>query len=177
MLLYSRAWIPLLRLRCTTHLWFTISSRFFPHPSCAMARQKSIHWLAPTLMMSTAVAGIVFAAMHHAFYSSLQHNLVKTKPQNLAGFETTEQQINIILGTAFAFLVKAFLATSVGIAFIQVFWKALTGSNNAFTLSRVDTIYSLPSSVISLFFVHHWWRSPLPFLMAVIIWYDSIHSR
>ena len=122
-------------------------------------------------MIVTLATGTAFAVVHHLFYVGLDTQKVSTANITIAGINTSQQQLNINIGTAFAFLVKAFLATSVGIAFVQVFWQMLLKANpKPLMLNRVDTIFSLWSNFWSLFMVRHWWRSPVLFLLALIIW-------
>lgn len=60
------------------------------------------------------VAGLAFALGHHAFYDSLDGQPVADHLFN--------QQINLAVGQAFAFLVRASLVISVGASYWQVFW-------------------------------------------------------
>ena len=135
-----------------------------------MFQRPSIHWLAPTAMLSFLLLGIIFAIAHHVFYQSLDHGHVPARELHIAGIVTSQQQVNISVGTAFAFLVKAFLAASVSIAFVQSFWRTLTTTRKSLTLDQVDTTYSLRNNLGALFVVKHWWRSPFLFLLALIVW-------
>ena len=115
-----------------------------------MLERSGIHWLAPTLMILSLAVGVLFAGAHHAFNSSLNQTRVDFQQRKIIGFRTSQQQINTDLGTAFAFLVKAFLATSAGIAFLQTFWRNLTRTTSDSSLAKVDTIYSLHTNILSL---------------------------
>lgn len=121
-------------------------------------------------MMAAMLLGILFAVSHHAFYQHLNQKRTPTRTRTFAGFETSQQQINATAGTAFAFLVKAFLTTAVGVAFIQVFWRTLTAATKPMALARVDTSFSLQSNLLSLVTVRHWWRYPLLFLLGLLTW-------
>ena len=138
-----------------------------------MHTKNQIYWLAPISMIVALALGVVFTVTHHVFYLRLDGREAHTGGYVIAGmFELFKQQFNNNAGIAFAFLVKACLITAVLIAFVQAFWRALLvdSSNRAPRLDGVDAIYSLLSSVRSMFSVAQWWRYPLSFVLALIAW-------
>lgn len=80
--------------------------------------------------------------------------------------------MNIQIGTAFAFLVRACLGIAVSIAYAQLFWKALSGSHRGKlpTLSRIDTAFSALSNVLALFHPLVWLWSPVLLSLAALTW-------
>lgn len=87
-----------------------------------MARSnRHIHWVTPTNISATLLAGIAFALGHHFFYARLSGQNAPTGSYEFAGSRPSKQQVNIAVGTAFAFLVKSILAIAVGISYTQLF--------------------------------------------------------
>lgn len=78
------------------------------------------------------------------------------------------QQVNLALGTAFAFVVKMFFTISIGTAYWQVFWHAVKA--NAITLSRIDTLSSVLGNVLEFFHVRTFARFPVLFILAALAW-------
>ena len=101
---------------------------------------NAIHWRAPTTIIVTFVFGLVCAIGHHIFYSSLDGKLVDN--------ELSSQQINIAIGTAFAFLLRASLSVSVGVSYWQVFWRKVLYRGKALPVAHLD---SLAGSLASIF--------------------------
>ena len=136
-----------------------------------MHTKNQIYFLSPISRIVALALGVVFAVAHHVFYLHLDGREADTGGYVIAGmFELSRQHLNNNAGIAFAFLVKAFLTTAVSIAFVQAFWRALLvdSSTRAPKLDVVDAIYSLLSSVRSMFSVAQWWRYPLVFVLALI---------
>jgi hypothetical protein len=73
-----------------------------------------VHWQAPTVILLSYTASLAFAIGHHVFYTSLDQLSVD---ENLFN-----QQTNIAIGTAFAFLFRANLVLATCTAYWQVFW-------------------------------------------------------
>lgn len=91
-------------------------------------------------MLLGLLAGVGFALGHHLFYQSLQGKSI--------GNTLFDQQVNIAIGTAFAFLVKASLATAVGSAYVQYLWYTL--QRERLRVSHIDSLVSLLTSVIAI---------------------------
>ena len=137
-----------------------------------MPQERHIHWLAPTSMLAALTAAILFALGHHLFYQKLNGTETPTDDLRFASLSYSKQQMNIQVGTAFAFLVKASLAVSVSIAYTQVFWRAFSDSRHGKppTLSNIDTAFSALSSVLALLKFRIWLRHPVLLLLATLTW-------
>lgn len=124
-------------------------------------------------MLAGLGVGVLFAAGHHLFYSSLDGRPVSNGA--LFGSSISKQQFNISVGLAFAFLVKACLVFSMSVAFVQLFWREAKAPQPSRlpTLKRLNALYGAFSNVWSLVDVRVWLRSPLPFLVAALAWFVS----
>lgn len=126
------------------------------------------HWRTPAVMLSSLMVGIALAAGHHAFYASLDSTAVSSESWNIAGWEASQQQINIATGTLFAFVVKASLILAASIAYMQLFFRALNTKD--FKLSTLDHWYGALDDLPSLFCIASYWRYPLLTLVALTAW-------
>lgn len=72
---------------------------------------QQIHWTAPTIIVVALLAALAFAISHHVFYTSLHKQPVETDDRLFT------QQINIAIGTGFAFLFRASLVIAVGASY------------------------------------------------------------
>ncbi|GAB7344240.1 hypothetical protein MBLNU457_2124t1 [Dothideomycetes sp. NU457] len=131
-------------------------------------KQSSISWLVIATVSIAYLAGLLAAVGHHLFYQSLAGTLAPdTSDQyKVLNFHVTRQELNIVGGTALAFLVKSALSTAISTAYVQLLWKTLMHSTQRTTLSMVDTTFS--ASTLSLIKVWTWWRYPLLFGLAAI---------
>lgn len=111
-------------------------------------------------MLAAFIAGIAFAVGHHFFYLSLDGTIVD--------HATFDQQINVGVGTAFAFLVRSFLVLAVGTAFVQVLWGTLL--NKQVTISRIDSATQLLTSLWDLFNLKTIWQHPVLGFLAIVSW-------
>ena len=104
--------------------------------------RSAIHWRAPTTIIVTFIFGLVCAIGYHLFCSSLDGKLV--------GVDNglSNQQTNIAIGTAFAFLLRASLSVSVGVSYWQVFWRKVLYKGKALPVAHLD---SLAGSLASIF--------------------------
>lgn len=130
------------------------------------ARRGGIHWRASTAMVASLLFGMLLALGHHLFYAHLDGKPVGAPTHVLTG--VTRQQLNLTLGTLFAFLVRAFLAVAVTIAYTQLVWRAV--KRRATTLTTIDTMFHVVSNFWSLGHFAVWWRYPLLLLLALTIW-------
>jgi hypothetical protein len=130
------------------------------------ARRGGIHWRASTSMMASLFTGMLLALGHHLFYNHLDGKPVGTPERVFVGI--TRQQLNLTLGTMLAFLVRAFLAVAVTIAYTQLVWRAV--KNRATTLTTIDTMFHVVSNFMSLGHFSVWCRYPLLLLLALTIW-------
>jgi hypothetical protein len=137
-----------------------------PTPAPALGKNGGIHWKTCTMMLASLFPGILLALGHHLFYNRLKGQLVGATEPILRG--VTQQQLNIAIGTSFAFLVKTFLVVAVSIAYTQIMWKAI--KKQAATLTTIDTVFHAVSSIWSLLQYSVWWKYPLLLLLACAVW-------
>lgn len=127
-----------------------------------------------SILLSLSV-GVVFAAGHHAFYASLVGSPASDAEYTiLSKWSVSKQQINLAIGTAFAFFVKACLAATVSMAYAQLFWASFKRASHAVTLGNVDNAFSALSSPLSILKVWAWRQWPLLFLVALFLWCASL---
>lgn len=122
----------------------------------------TMHWKASTLLLSAFAAGVAVAVGHHFFYQSLHGYPV----DNTSLFT---QEFNHAIGVTFAFLVKALLVFSIGVAYVQLLWATLR--RKPIKLSTIDSLFGLRTNFTGFFKVRLWWKH-LP-LMALVSWYDD----
>ena len=135
------------------------------------------HWTAPTLIISSFIAGSLFALGHHSFYHSLDRRLAPTSVEdyNVLGTHVSIQQFNTAVGTAFAFLVRACLMLSISVAYFQIFmWSVARDGSRGTTLVHLDAMTSSMHDLVSLVSFGTWWRRPWLWLLAVVTWYESL---
>jgi hypothetical protein len=130
-----------------------------------------IPWQAPAAIIVSLAAGISFAIGHHLFYNHLHGQEARPTGYKILGSDISPQQLNVAIGTAFAFLVKASLVTALSTAYLQLLWRALLRAARGSKLGDLDTCFSALNNIISLGKVWVWWRLPLLFLLAVVAWY------
>lgn len=133
-----------------------------------MSKTTHPHWLAPVTMLGALAAGILLAAGHHLFYSHLEGQAVSTT--SVLGSSVTQQELNIAIGTAFAYLVKSCLLSAMAVAFVQLFWREARYAVEAPTLEKLDDMYSAFFNVAGLLSVPLWMKYPLLVLVAVLAW-------
>jgi hypothetical protein len=131
---------------------------YLPQSLSIMARNvHGIHWLAPTTILVSFVAGIGLAVGHHFFYYSL-HN------QPTAD---SSQQYNNAIGTAFSFLVRAALVIAISTTYWQVFWKTL---HHDLPLSTIDSLAGILGSLQEFLSLETLKASPLLVALALLAW-------
>ena len=143
----------------------------------ASAMKRKIPWQAPTTINLALLAGLLFAVGHHLFYRHLDGQQVASEDVRLLGSNISPQQLNVAIGTAFAFLVKASLVTAVSTAYLQLLWRALLRAARGSTLGDLDTAFSGLNNIISLSKVWVWWRLPLLFGLAIVAWCVKLMTR
>ena len=129
-------------------------------------RSGGIHWRACTSMVASLLFGILLALGHHLFYNNLNGKPVGAPEHVIIG--VTRQQLNLTLGTLFAFLVNAFLGIAVTTSYTQIVWGAV--KKRATTLETIDTVFYVVTSFWSLVCFSVWWKYPLLLLLALTIW-------
>ena len=147
-----------------------------------MGGSRRPHWLAPAALVVALICGLLFAAGHHLFYSSLDGKAAHSDVYTILGSDISRQQLNIAGGTAFALLVKTSLGVALSTVFVQLFWQTIKRqSSRDITLESLDTIFDGLNNIFTLFKAWTWWRYPLLFVLALIAWcvlillYDSVH--
>jgi hypothetical protein len=143
--------------------------------ACLSLRQRTATMMAASWKMSVGMlAGLLLGFLlclgHHLFYDHLRGSPAPTGLYRIAGTDVSQQQLNIAAGTAFGFLVKSCLVTSISIAFSQAFWRAARLAHEGSTLSNLDDAYSSLSDLRSLIKPRVWRYFPLPTLLALIAW-------
>jgi hypothetical protein len=148
-----------------------------PEPSETVAAQPRmmdrfghVHWVAPATMLGALLVGILLVLGHHFFNAHLAGTTASSNQYNVATFSVSKQQISTTIGTAFAFVVKAFFGLAISISYIQVFWMTIASKRTK--LSILDTITSAFDNGFVLFNAVTWWRYPLLFLLAITSWYS-----
>ena len=133
-----------------------------------MATREGIHWRAPAAMITALLAGVLFAVAHHLFYRSLAGNAVPPGSYRIAGIAASPQQVNIAAGTAFAFLVKSCLATTIAIAYSQLMWN--TAFKKPVRLTSLDAVSTSLGNAFQLLYLATWWDFRFLFLLAIVAW-------
>ena len=136
-----------------------------------MKDHMRIAWWTPFLIISAFLCGVLFALGHHFFYQSLDGN--PTSASEGRGAEHLGQQINIAIGTLFAFITKAAFVLSITTTYYQVFWAVFQSnrSKHVPTLGWLDSAFSATSSVTSLLPLPTWIRYPVLLFVAPSTWY------
>ena len=116
------------------------------------------HWRVPTIMIGALLSGILFAIGHHLFYARYDGALV----QGSMG----QKWVNRI-GTAFAFLVKMFLAIAAGSAYVQRQWLSL--GSRGYRIGQVDSLFGILGDA-TLFVDRVWVSNILLAVLAGVTW-------
>ncbi|KAI0198894.1 hypothetical protein F4808DRAFT_462283 [Astrocystis sublimbata] len=132
----------------------------------------SIHFLAPTLIVTAFSAAVALAVGHHLFYSSLDGTPVLTASRATGFINTSPQKINITIGNIFSTLVGACLSISVSTSYVQLVWASIKIRPEK--LSRIDTVFSGVRSIAGLFHVSAWRAYPGLAFVALSFWLTAI---
>lgn len=135
-----------------------------------MPHHKGIHWLAPATMTAAFLAGVLLALGHDLFYLNLAGTRVSSGSFYLLGKSVPKQQFNTAVGTAFAFLVKAFLTVAISTAFIQILWRGTKYSRVYPTLAELDTVHSILDDILAFWHVKTFAKYPSLLLLAIVFW-------
>lgn len=136
----------------------------------------TIHWFAPACATGALFAGVLFMLGHHLFYKSLDG--LPISDSMVLGFDISEQQANIAIGTAMAFLAKSCLVVAVSTGFIQLFWYAVRveETSAAPTLDRIDALHSTLDNAFQMFNVRSWCSRPALMVLAGLTWYGMVFT-
>jgi hypothetical protein len=127
---------------------------------------RKIHWRVPAIIILAFVAGLAFALGHHAFYGSLDG-----QPVDRHFFD---QQINLAVGQAFAFVVRASLVISVGASYWQVFWGTML--HGTLAISQVDALAGMLGSILDLLNLKASTTRPILVALALLSWMVPLTS-
>lgn len=110
-------------------------------------------------MAGSLFLGTLTAVSHHVFATQVNGHAVESNNQQ-------EWYISIVTGLAF--LVRAFLSASAGLAYTQLLWYILR--SKSFTLAGVDATFSLVNNPWSFFKWELWSNGLSLIFMAAIVW-------
>ncbi|KIW03075.1 uncharacterized protein PV09_05721 [Verruconis gallopava] len=122
--------------------------------------RNGINWRIPSLMVASFLAGGIFILGHHLFYQSLHHQATSNA--------LFQQQVNIGIGTAFAFIVKMFLVIAVSTGYWQVFWLHM--KRHAVPVERIDAMNDILENALQFLRLKTLGRFPLLGFIAAITW-------
>ncbi|KAI0411708.1 hypothetical protein F5X98DRAFT_356691 [Xylaria grammica] len=134
-----------------------------------MANSFKMLWRAPASILGGLLAGVLISVGHHLYYVSIEGSSSEGD-RIIAGYRLSNQSFSTAVGTAFAFVVRAFLLFAVGAAYVQVFWQAATHARKANTLEQIDAMFSILSNPFAFRRGSAWWKYPMLLLIALIAW-------
>ncbi|QYT02661.1 hypothetical protein H0G86_009655 [Trichoderma simmonsii] len=127
------------------------------------------------MMVIMLLLGAAFAVGHHFFYRSLSG---KPPPSIIyfGGFAggLTGQQVNLAVGSAFAFSVNSALGAAITTAADQAFWTAIRTKSSR--LEVVDNLPTATTNVWSIFDFRLWKKSLTRMVLATIFWLLCVTS-
>jgi hypothetical protein len=122
-------------------------------------------------MVASLSCGVALAWGHHLFYSSLAGQEVhQDKMLQISRLPVSQQRFNTAVGTAFAFLVKSFLALAPTTTYVQIFWKSMKSQTKSPAISNVDIFASATANPLSLLKLSAWKKFPLLLVFAILPW-------
>ncbi|KAA6415042.1 MAG: hypothetical protein FRX48_01793 [Lasallia pustulata] len=122
-------------------------------------RISRVHWHAPATMISSFLLGLFFAIGHDRFYYHYDRRPVESSFQ---------QTVIVTVGTAFAFMVKMFLAISTATAFSQQIWLSLRCRGES--IHDIDNLFNILGNVLHFGKVTLWVRHWILALIALATW-------
>lgn len=112
-------------------------------------------------MLLMLIAAILLALGHHFYYLSLRGDDAE---QNTLSLET-----HVGIGCLIAFVVRALLSATLGIAFIQLFLAKL--ARNAISSDLADSLYGSQWSMRHLAMLSKTFaKQPVMWILAVLLW-------
>lgn len=111
------------------------------------------------LMTGGLTLGTLTAVGHHVFATRVNGHAVQSSQQQ-------EWYSSIVTGLAF--LTRAFLAASSGLAYTQLLWHILR--SKTFTLAGVDATFSVVKDLWSFFNWELWSNGLSLVTMAIVVW-------
>ncbi|KAL7906169.1 hypothetical protein GGI35DRAFT_458931 [Trichoderma velutinum] len=126
-------------------------------------------------MVVMLLLGVAFSIGHHFFYQSLSG---KPPPSSVYfssfGGGLTGQQVNLAVGSVFAFLVSSALGAVITTAADQALWA--TVRTKTLKLGTIDNLAIATTGIWSIFDFRLWKKSPIRMSLATISWLISITS-
>jgi hypothetical protein len=126
-----------------------------------MTIHNGVYWLAPTQILSTFAVAIALAVSHHYFYQHLSGQVAPTGSYTFGHSNMSKRQLNIAIGTAFAFAFKAVLAWALASSYTQLFWRVLKTSLKVVRVGDADAAFSLLHDLLAYFGTSTWRRQYL----------------
>jgi hypothetical protein len=127
-------------------------------------------WTASTIMTLALITGALCAIGHHLFYACLHGSSVRVNPYQILGKYLPTQVLNVAVGTAFAFLVRAFLTIAISTAYVQVIWRSVRRMKEYPTVGELDWAHAVLGNVFNLFNLACSRRFPWLLSTAIIFW-------
>lgn len=115
----------------------------------------SVHFL----MAGGLTLGTVTAVGHHVFATKFNGQAVNS---------TDQQERYSTVVTGLAFLTRAFLTASAGLAYTQLLWYILR--SKTFSLAGADAIFSVVKDLWSFFNWELWSNGSSLVVMAIVVW-------
>lgn len=112
------------------------------------------------IMSAGLLLGGLAAVGHHLWYNHWNHKVVETASWSQTWIKN--------FGTAFAFLVKMFLAIVTSTAFVQQFWTTVKAKPVA--LGQVDSMFTVLQSALQFLSLQIWMNNPILAFLAIITW-------
>lgn len=141
-----------------------VNGQSVPSAVIVYTNRRGIHWRAPSLIITSLVAGTAFSLGHHFFYAHLNGKEVAS---------TISQTWAIRIGTGFAFVVKMFFGIAVATSFVQrQWWKLNRGSHRVAEIDSLTTV--LENAWTFVVDIWMWIQNPVLLTMALIHWYDKM---
>ncbi|KXG45554.1 uncharacterized protein PGRI_033210 [Penicillium griseofulvum] len=116
-------------------------------------------WRCPTMMVVLVFSGAMFSMGHHLYYQSLDNTRVNSVDQ---------QTWAIRIGTGFAFLIKSFFVSAIGIAGVQQMWATLR--RKFVKIRGIDGMFSVLTSPLGLLTLDVWMCAKTLVLLSIMSW-------
>ncbi|KAJ5436849.1 hypothetical protein N7445_007734 [Penicillium cf. griseofulvum] len=116
-------------------------------------------WQCPTMMVALVFSGAMFSMGHHLYYQSLDNTRVNSVDQ---------QTWAIRIGTGFAFLIKSFFVSAIGIAGVQQMWATLR--RKFVKIRGIDGMFAVLTSPLALLTLDLWMCAKTLVLLSIMSW-------
>lgn len=148
----------------------TASSESFTHDLDVPPRvvKWGMDWRVTTKMFLLFISGMALAMGHHYYYHSLAGTIVFPSTDETSEWNLDRQAWKIRFGTAFAFLVKACLATVIVIAYNQYVW--IVCKKRSYSISGLDALFSATTDMFALANPELSSTAKMSTLLAALVW-------